>query len=90
MSFEGNQLKITNTAERVTDNLVMEAATDDDILNPMRQLNHPKKTHKIKPVCIMKTFFQIASLDDKKREMSPIQIPTLREHSFLFLGPFVE
>ena len=32
----------------------MEAATDDEILNPMRQLNHLNKTHKIKPVCIMK------------------------------------
>ena len=56
MSFEGNQLKLTNTVERVTDNLVMEATTDDDILNPMHQLNHSHKTHKIKPVCIMKPF----------------------------------
>ena len=89
MSFEGNQLKLANTVEQ-RQSCVMEAAIDDDILNPMHQLNHPNKTHKIKPLCIMKTFLHIASFDDKKSMKSPIQVPTIREHSFLFLEHFVE
>ena len=68
----------------------MEAATNDDILNPMHQLNHSNKNHKIKPVCIMKTFCQIASVDNKKSMKLPIQVPTVREYSFFFLGHFVK
>ena len=55
-----------------------------------RQLNHPNWTHKIKLVCVMKTLFEIANVDDNKNMKSPIQVATLGEHSFLFLEHCVE
>ena len=76
LDFEGNQMQLASSGE--------------DIWNPTRQLNHPNWTHEIKPVCIMKTLFGIPSYDVKKSMKSPIQVATLREHSFLFLGHFVE
>ena len=65
MSFEGNQFKLANTVEHRQSG-VMEAVIEDNILHPMHQLNHPNKTHKIKPLCTMKTLSTSQALTIKR------------------------